>query len=44
MSGPFQAAYESGEQTGAAADYGRWTTLPYTLLGDDGRPSPTRSL
>ena len=32
---PFQAAYESGEQTGAAADYGRWTTLPYTLLGDD---------
>ena len=32
---PFQAAYKSGEQTGAAADYGRWTTLPYTLLGDD---------
>ena len=32
---PFQAAYESGEQIGAAADYGRWTTLPYTLLGDD---------
>ena len=31
---PFQAAYESEERT-RAADYGRWTTLPYTLLGDD---------
>ena len=31
---PFQAAYESEERI-RAADYGRWTTLPYTLLGDD---------
>ena len=31
---PFQAAYESEERT-RAADYGRWTTLPYTLPGDD---------
>jgi diguanylate cyclase (GGDEF)-like protein len=31
---PFQAAYESGERT-RATDYGRWTTLPYTLPGDD---------
>ena len=31
---PFQAAYESEERI-RAADYGRWTTLPYTLPGDD---------
>lgn len=31
---PFQAAYESEEQL-AASDYGRWTTQPYTLLGDN---------
>lgn len=31
---PFQAAYESEEQI-RAVDYGCWTPLPYTLLGDD---------
>lgn len=31
---PFQTAYEDDERTGAA-NYGRWTTLPYKLLGDD---------
>ena len=31
---PFQAAYQSEERI-RAVDYGRWTTLPYTLLGDD---------
>ena len=29
---PFQAAYEDDEHIGAA-NYGRWTTLPYKLLG-----------
>ena len=31
---PFQTAYEDDERMGAA-NYGRWTTLPYKLLGDD---------
>ena len=31
---PFQTAYEDDERTGEA-NYGRWTTLPYKLLGDD---------
>ena len=31
---PFQTAYEDVERMGAA-NYGRWTTLPYKLLGDD---------
>ena len=31
---PFQAAYQSEEQI-RAVDYGCWTPLPYTLLGDD---------
>lgn len=31
---PFQNAYEDDERMGAA-NYGRWTTLPYKLLGDD---------
>lgn len=31
---PFQTAYEDVERMGAAS-YGRWTTLPYKLLGDD---------
>ena len=31
---PFQTAYEDDEPMGAA-NYGRWTTLPYKLLGDD---------
>ena len=31
---PFQTAYEDVERIGAA-NYGRWTTLPYKLLGDD---------
>lgn len=31
---PFQNAYEDDEHMGAA-NYGRWTTLPYKLLGDD---------
>lgn len=41
---PFQAAYESGERTGAAADYGRWTPCPIRCWAMTGRPSPTRSL
>ena len=31
---PFQTAYEDDERMGAA-NYGRWTTLPYKLRGDD---------
>ena len=31
---PFQTACEDVERIGAA-NYGRWTTLPYKLLGDD---------
>ena len=31
---PFQTAYEDVERMGAAS-YGRWTTLPYKLPGDD---------
>ena len=31
---PFQTAYEDDEPMGAA-NYGRWTTLPYKLRGDD---------
>ena len=31
---PFQTAYEDDERMGAA-NYGRWTTLPYKLPGDD---------
>lgn len=31
---PFQTAYEDVERIGAAS-YGRWTTLPYKLPGDD---------
>ena len=31
---PFQAAYEDDERLDAS-DYGRWTTQPYTLLGDN---------
>lgn len=31
---PFQTAYKDDERMGAA-NYGRWTTLPYKLLGDD---------
>ena len=30
---PFQAAYEDGGQL-SAADYGHWTTVPYTLTND----------
>lgn len=31
---PFQAAYEDDERL-AASDYGRWTTVPYKLMGDE---------
>jgi len=31
---PFQAAYEDEDRL-AASDYGRWTTIPYKLMGDE---------
>lgn len=39
---PYQAAYEDHAQLNAE-DYGRWTTEPYTLVGDD-RPAIAYSM
>ena len=40
---PFQAAFTGSEQADAA-DYGRWTTAPYALAGDEAHPAVAYSM